>query len=107
MRVGNFVRSRVGQVAPRVAPMICLAAVCGFGKEALALPGTTNLSLLPGVTATATGEDFGASIGDAFDGNRNGDFNQGSVFYENANPSSPPLFYQIDLGTSASLPLAP
>ena len=101
MRVGNFVRSRVGSIAPFVASMICLAAVCGFGKKVLALPGTSNLSLSPGVTATATGEDFGSSISDAFDGNRNGDFNQGSVFYENANPSSPPLFYQIDLGASA------
>jgi hypothetical protein len=57
--------------------------------------------LLPGVSATATGADFGASISDAFDGNRDGDFNRGSVFYENANPDVPPLFYQIDLGTSA------
>lgn len=69
--------------------------------DSWALPGTINLSLLPGVSATATGEDFDSSIADAFDGNRNGDFYQGSVFYENADPSSPPLFYQIDLGSSA------
>src|SRR5882724_10059107 len=65
----------------------------------LALPGTTNLSLLPGVTATATGADFGASITDAIDGNRDGNFGDGSVFYENA--GAPPLFYQVDLGASA------
>src|SRR5690348_5289536 len=101
MRLGSFVRSRLGHSTSYVASMICFAAVCGLGKGALALPGTINLSLLPGVSATATGEDFGSSITDAFDGNRNGDFNAGSVFYENANPASPPLFYQIDLGASA------
>jgi hypothetical protein len=58
-----------------------------------------NLSLLPGVTATATGADFGSSIGDAIDGNRDGNFGNGSVFYENA--GTPPLFYQVDLGTNA------
>ena len=80
---------------------ICLSTACSSTQFAHALPGTTNLSLLPGVTATATGEDFGASIGDAIDGNRDGNFGDGSVFYENANPESPPLFYQVDLGTSA------
>src|SRR6266851_4109585 len=73
-------------------------AVVGVG-QAWALPGTTNLSLLPGVTATATGADFGASITDAIDGNRDGNFGDGSVFYENA--GAPPLFYQVDLGASA------
>src|SRR5258705_6893818 len=58
-----------------------------------------NLSLLPGATATATGADFGSSIGDAIDGNRDGNFGDGSVFYENA--GAPPLFYQVDLGASA------
>jgi hypothetical protein len=58
-----------------------------------------NLSLLPGATATATGADFGSSIGDAIDGNRDGNFGNGSVFYENA--GAPPLFYQVDLGTNA------
>jgi hypothetical protein len=100
MRVGNFVRSRVGHSTPCVASVICLLTACGLGKEALALPGTTNLSLLPGVTATATGADFGSSISDAFDGNRDGNFGDGSVFYENANPSSPPLFFQMDLGAN-------
>ncbi len=58
-----------------------------------------NLSLLPGATATATGADFGSSIGDGIDGNRDGNFGNGSVFYGNA--GAPPLFYQVDLGTNA------
>ena len=66
-----------------------------------ALPGTTNLSLSPGATATATGADFGSSIEDAIDGNRDGNFGNGSVFYGNANPASPPLFYEVDLGVDA------
>ena len=49
-----------------------------------AWPDKINLSLLPGVTATATGADFGSSISDAIDGNRDGNFGNGSVFYENA-----------------------
>lgn len=64
-----------------------------------ALPGTINLA--PFGTATATGADFGSSVEDAIDGNRNGDFYQGSVFYENAIPESPPLFYEVDLGVDA------
>lgn len=65
----------------------------------LAAPTTTNLAL--GGTATATGANYGAAIEDAIDGNRNGDFGAGSVFYGNANPSVPPLFYQVDLGAEA------
>src|SRR5262245_18527414 len=68
-------------------------------QSAWALPGTVNLA--PFGTATATGADFGASIEDGIDGNRNGDFNAGSVFYANANPESPPLFYEVDLGVNA------
>ena len=65
----------------------------------LAAPATTNLAVSG--TATATGADYGAAIEDAIDGNRNGDFGAGSVFYGNANPSVPPLFYQVDLGAEA------
>ena len=66
---------------PRVA---CKSAAVGMlvlagTSTVLALPGTTNLSLLPGVTATATGADFGASISDAIDGNRDGNFGDGSI----------------------------
>jgi hypothetical protein len=99
MRLGNFTGRRLGQCSPRIIWVGCFVTICGWDSIAWALPGTTNLSLLPGVSATATGADFGSSISDAFDGNRNGDFYQGSVFYENAGP--PSLFYQIDLGTSA------
>ena len=81
------------------AGMLVFGLMVAGLSPAWALPGTTNLSLLPGVTATATGADFGASISDAIDGNRDGNFGDGSVFYENA--AAPPLFYQVDLGTSA------
>jgi PEP-CTERM motif len=64
-----------------------------------ALAAKVNLSLMPGVTATATGADFGSSISDAIDGNWDGNFNNGSVFYGNA--GTPPLFYQVDLGQNA------
>jgi hypothetical protein len=101
MRLGNFTGRRLGQRLPSIILVGCFATICGWTNLTWALPGTSNLSLLPGVSATATGADFGSSISDAFDGNRDGDFNRGSVFYENANPSVPPLFYQIDLGTSA------
>ncbi len=84
-----------------VAGLSALALVLTASSSVRALPGTTNLSLLPGVTATATGADYGASIEDAIDGNRDGNFGNGSVFYVNANPESPPLFYQVDLGSDA------
>lgn len=61
----------------------------------------TNLSLLDTASATATGSDFGTTIEAAIDGNRNGDFNAGSLWYGNANPESPPLFYEVDLGVNA------
>ena len=68
-------------------------------SPAWALPGTSNLAV--GKTATATGADFGSAIEDAIDGNRDGNFGNGSVFYGNANPESPPLFYEVDLGADA------
>lgn len=86
-------------VAKLVGGVLSLGLAFVGAGQAWALPGTTNLSLLPGVTATATGADFGSSIGDAIDGNRDGNFGDGSVFYENA--GAPPLFYQVDLGASA------
>jgi hypothetical protein len=87
--------------------VLSLLAIAVVAKCAWALPGTTNLSLLPTATATATGADFGASIEDAIDGNRDGNFGNGSVFYANAiaateeNPNPPPLFYEVDLGVNA------
>ena len=73
--------------------------MCSGANFAWALPGTTNLARFG--TATATGADFGASIEDAIDGNRDGNFYNGSVFYGNAIPESPPLFYEVDLGVDA------
>ena len=63
----------------------------------------TNLAI--GGTATATNTDFGGTPDKGIDGNRDGNFNDGSVFYENSpnsegtdtNPSTT-YFYQVDLG---------
>jgi hypothetical protein len=82
------------------AALICFFAVIaalGGSNQAWAAPLTTNLAV--GKTATATGADFGSTIGAALDGNRDGNFAHGSVFYENA--GTPPLFYQVDLGANA------
>ena len=87
-RRGNLTQSLLG---------LCL--VFGGLNHVLALPLTSNLAVAG--TATATGADFGSSIQDGIDGNRDGNFGDGSVFYGNANPSVPPLFYEVDLGTNA------
>lgn len=83
----------------------CVFAVLAGSDDARALPGTTNLSLLPGAVATASESapdaGFDTSPATAIDGNRDGGYWNGSVFYRNANLSVSPLFYQVDLGTSA------
>ncbi len=70
-----------------------------------ALPGTINLSLLPGAVATASPSrpegKYDTAPDTAVDGNRDGNYGNGSVFYRDANPEALPLFYQVDLGTSA------
>ena len=86
---------------PAVVGPFALATAFAMASPIWALPGTTNLALLPGATATATGADFGSAVEDAIDGNRDGNFGDGSVFYGNANPASPPLFYEVDLGVDA------
>jgi hypothetical protein len=95
-------------VAPSTmrAALICSAAAVAAlsgSKQALADPGMTNLAL--GGTATATRTDFGATVQAGVDGNRDGNFSDGSVFYGNSpnsagtdtNPSTT-YFYQVDLG---------
>ncbi|BBO33335.1 discoidin domain-containing protein [Lacipirellula parvula] len=82
-----------------IGNLLAIGAALTAAQPAWALPGTVNLA--PFGTATATGADFGASIEDGIDGNRNGDFNAGSVYYGNANPENPPLFYEVDLGVNA------
>lgn len=72
-----------------------LAATSG-GEFAVAGPSTTNLAI--GATATATAEDYGGVATRAIDGNRDGAFWNGSVYYSQSNTS--PLFYEVDLGTA-------
>src|SRR5712672_2543886 len=83
----------------RAALTFCFVAVLatlGGSNQARADPGMTNLAL--GKTATSTRTDFGATVGAGVDGNRDGNFGHGSVFYENGDPGQPTYFYQVDLG---------
>src|SRR5271155_5319664 len=97
-------KSRAAQIivrSTRRATFICSVAVlAAFGGSSQAWaqydPGMTDLAI--GGTATATESDYGGLISYGIDGNRDGNFSDGSVFYGNANPSNPPLFYQVDLG---------
>jgi hypothetical protein len=59
----------------------------------------TNLAKLG--TATASRTDFGATVEAGIDGNRDGNFGNGSVFYGNADLALPPLYYEVDLGVDA------
>lgn len=101
MHLTTYMRRELGMSRRRMLLVICLATAWGGANTVWALPGTTNLAHFG--TATATGADFGASIEDAIDGNRDGNFNNGSVFYANAIPESPPLFYEVDLGFDAHI----
>src|SRR5256885_1412204 len=85
------------------AALICSAAVLatlGASNRAWADPGMINLAI--GGTATSTRTDFGATVQAGIDGNRNGNFGQVSVFYENADPTpgATSYFYQVDLGSN-------
>jgi len=78
---------------------VTVLATLGRSNQAWADPGMTNLAL--GKTATSTRTDFGATVQAGVDGNRDGNFGHGSVFYENADPAQPTYFYQVDLGANA------
>lgn len=83
------------------AALICsFAALASWGRpnQVLADPGMSNLAV--GKTATSTRADFGATVQAGVDGNRDGNFGDGSVFYENSDPSQSTYFYQVDLGTN-------
>src|SRR5579872_85015 len=83
------------------AALICsssiLAALVG-SNQAWADPGMTDLAI--GGTATSTRTDYGGTADKGIDGNRDGNFGDGSVFYENADPTpgATSYFYQVDLG---------
>jgi hypothetical protein len=77
-------------------------AVFAYGSTvtpACALPGTENLSL--GGTATSSQSDYGTTEANAIDGNRDGNFGNGSLWYGNPNAENNNLFYQVDLGVDA------
>src|SRR5690348_3358653 len=66
--------------------------------HAWADPGIINFAI--GGVATSTRSDFGGTPDRGIDGNRDGNFGNGSVFYENADPTAgaTSYFYQVDLG---------
>jgi len=94
------------------AALVCsssaLAALVGSSK-AWADPGQTNLALDPAAggiaSATATNSDFGTTPALGIDGNRDGNFGDGSVWYgnspnsdgENTNPNTT-YNYTVNLG---------
>jgi hypothetical protein len=89
-----------GMRAAFICSAAVLAAIGASSNQAWADPGMTNLAL--NKTATSTRTDFGATVQAGVDGNRDGDFGHGSVFYENADPSpgATSYFYQVDLGVN-------
>src|SRR6266576_2342148 len=85
----------------RRAALICSTAVLaalGGSNRAWADPGMINLAA--GKIGTSTRSDFGGTPDKGVDGNRNGNFGNGSVFYENADPTpgATSYYYQVDLG---------
>jgi hypothetical protein len=87
-----------------IGSVAVLAALGGLSRAwAQYDPGQTDLAL--GGTATSTGTDYGGTPNLGIDGNRDGNFYDGSVFYENSpnndgtdtNPNTT-YFYQVDLG---------
>ncbi|HEV3418058.1 MAG TPA: hypothetical protein VG056_14625, partial [Pirellulales bacterium] len=90
--------------ATLVGSVVVLAALAGRNQVwAQYDPGQSNLAL--GGTATSTNTDYGGTPNKGVDGNRDGNFGDGSVFYGNSpnyegtdnNPSTT-YFYQVDLG---------
>jgi hypothetical protein len=85
--------------AALVCSVALLAALCGLNRAwANSDPGMTNLAI--GGFATSTRSDFGGTPDKGVDGNRDGNFGNGSVFYGNADPTpdATSYFYQVDLG---------
>ena len=74
MRLVSYIRRRLCESSPRIFLAIGLATAWGQTSIVRALPGTTNLSLLPGVIATANPSApdaiFDTSPQTAIDGNR-------------------------------------
>jgi len=101
MRATRFIaRSKM-----RAAAICCAAVFAALvgSNQTWADQGQTNLAV--GKTATATNADFGSTPALGVDGNRDGNFGDGSVYYGNSpssegtdtNPSTT-YFYQVDLG---------
>jgi hypothetical protein len=72
-----------------------LMSLVAFAPAARSAP----INLAPFGTATASSAGYGTVFADAIDGNRDGEFNNGSVWHSTGHPEeNPPTFYQVDLG---------
>jgi hypothetical protein len=92
-----------------IAVSAAVLATLSASSQAWADPGMTNLALDAAAggtaTATATNADYGSTVNMGIDGNRDGNFGDGSVYYGNSpnsegtdtNPSTT-YFYQVNLG---------
>ncbi|BBO33338.1 discoidin domain-containing protein [Lacipirellula parvula] len=77
---------------------VAAALLAAFTAVDLAVAGPTTTNLSIGATAMATPADYGGIANRAIDGNRDGAFWNGSVYYSQSGTS--PLFYEVDLGTA-------
>src|SRR4051794_8578679 len=96
-----IVRSTRRTTAICSAAALAALAALGGSNRAWADPGMQNLAA--GKTATATRSDFGGTPERGVDGNRDGNFGNGSVFYGNADPTpgATSYFYQVDLAQNS------
>ena len=80
MRLTGCSRSGIGKWARRGLLLLCTISMSPFAKIGWALPGTQNLSLLPGVVATASPSRpegvYDTSPSTAIDGNRDGNYGE-------------------------------
>jgi len=73
-------------------------AYVGPNIKLMPAPAVTVTNLAPGGTATGSSEGFGSVFADANDGNRDGQYGNGSVWHTADPETSFPSHYQIDLG---------
>lgn len=81
------------------APLLVSLVVSALAVVCIApIAGAAPINLAPLGTASASSEGFGAAAADGNDGNRDGNYGNGSVFHT-ADPDTA-AFYQVDLGGS-------
>ena len=90
----------MANVTRGVARSLRFAACFALLTLPSSLEAVQPTNLAPFGTATGSTASFGSSMTDGIDGNRDGNFNSGSVWHS-PDPNAGPLpFYQIDLGST-------